>query len=55
MSRDTSYLLDMLVWARRVQSFNDGSFGHWDFLEISDPWDAANTIRAALSTNAASL
>lgn len=24
MPRDESYLLDMLLWARRVQSFNDG-------------------------------
>lgn len=25
---------------------NDGRFGRWDFIEISDPWDAQNTIRA---------
>jgi type III restriction enzyme len=23
---------------------NHGGFGRWDFLEISDPWDAKNTI-----------
>ena len=23
-----------------------GEFGRWDFLEISDPWDAENAIRA---------
>jgi type III restriction enzyme len=27
---------------------NHGGFGRWAFLEISDPWDAKNTIRAAL-------
>jgi hypothetical protein len=24
MPRDEAYLLDMLLWARRVRSFNDG-------------------------------
>ena len=28
---------------------NDGQYGRWDFVEISDPWDAKNTIRAMLS------
>ena len=27
---------------------NHGGYGRWDFIEISDPWDAKNTIRAAL-------
>jgi type III restriction enzyme len=27
---------------------NHGEFGRWAFLEISDPWDAENTIRAFL-------
>ena len=27
---------------------NHGGFGRWAFLEISDPWDAKNTIRAML-------
>jgi type III restriction enzyme len=27
---------------------NHGGFGRWSFLEISDPWDAMNTIRAYL-------
>jgi hypothetical protein len=27
---------------------NHGDFGRWAFLEISDPWDAKNTIRALL-------
>lgn len=34
------------LWVSAVN--NHGGFGRWDFLEISDPWDAANTIRAAL-------
>ena len=28
---------------------NHGGFGRWSFLEISDPWDAQNTIRAFLN------
>ena len=27
---------------------NHGGFGRWDFLEITDPWDAKNVIRNAL-------
>jgi len=27
---------------------NHGEFGRWAFLEISDPWDAKNTIRAMI-------
>jgi len=26
-----------------------GSLGRWAFIEITDPWDAKNIIRAALS------
>jgi len=29
---------------------NHGAYGRWAFLEISDPWDAKNTIRATLET-----
>lgn len=29
---------------------NHGGFGRWKFLEISDPWDAENTIRAAIQS-----
>jgi len=25
---------------------NHGGFGRWAFIEIVDPWDAKNTIRA---------
>jgi len=32
------------LWVPAVN--NDGRFGRWSFLEISDPWDAKNTIRA---------
>ena len=31
---------------------NHGGFGRWDFIEISDPWDAENTLRAHLATQA---
>ncbi len=34
------------LWIPAVN--NEGSFGRWAFLEISDPWDAKNTIRAFL-------
>jgi type III restriction enzyme len=34
------------LWVEAVN--NHGGFGRWGFIEISDPWDAANTIRAAL-------
>jgi type III restriction enzyme len=27
---------------------NDGRFGRWAFIEVTDPWDAKNTIRAAM-------
>jgi type III restriction enzyme len=29
---------------------NHGGYGRWDFIEISDPWDAKNAIRAGLET-----
>jgi type III restriction enzyme len=32
------------LWVPAVN--NHGSFGRWAFLEISDPWDAKNTVRA---------
>ncbi|MGO8685438.1 MAG: DEAD/DEAH box helicase family protein [Thermoleophilia bacterium] len=35
------------LWVPAVN--NDGRFGRWAFLEISDPWDAKHTIRAALA------
>jgi type III restriction enzyme len=31
-----------------------GGFGRWAFLEITDPWDAQNTIRALLAKGAKS-
>jgi type III restriction enzyme len=30
---------------------NHGGFGRWAFVEVTDPWDAPNTIRAALSAH----
>ena len=29
---------------------NHGGLGRWSFLEVSDPWDAANLIRAHVAT-----
>jgi type III restriction enzyme len=34
------------LWVPAIN--NHGGFGKWAFLEITDPWDAQNTIRAAL-------
>jgi type III restriction enzyme len=35
------------LWVPAIN--NHGGFGRWAFLEISDPWDAKNTIRAMLN------
>jgi type III restriction enzyme len=35
------------LWVPAIN--NDGGFGRWAFIEISDPWDAKNTIRAELA------
>jgi type III restriction enzyme len=35
------------LWVPAVN--NDGRFGRWAFLEISDPWDAKHTIRATIA------
>ncbi len=35
------------LWIPAVN--NHGGFGRWAFIEITDPWDAAHTIRAELS------
>jgi type III restriction enzyme len=32
------------LWVEAVN--NRGGFGRWGFIEISDPWDARNTILA---------
>ena len=29
---------------------NQGQFGRWDFLEVTDPEDAANLIRSSILT-----
>ena len=34
------------LWVPAIN--NHGGFGRWAFLEITDPWDAKNTIRAML-------
>ena len=34
------------LWVPAINAH--GGFGRWAFLEITDPWDAQNTIRAAL-------
>jgi len=38
------------LWVPAVN--NHGGYGRWAFLEISDPWDAQNLIRAFLDTMA---
>ncbi len=32
---------------------NHGAFGRWEFIEITDPWDAKNTIGAFLTSKEA--
>lgn len=34
------------LWVPAVN--NHGGYGRWDFIEIADPWDAKNLIRAQL-------
>jgi len=34
------------LWVPAVN--NHGGFGRWAFIEIKDPWDAKNLIRASL-------
>jgi type III restriction enzyme len=36
------------IWVPAVN--NHGGFGNWAFIEISDPWDGKNLIRATLET-----
>jgi type III restriction enzyme len=36
------------LWVPAVN--NHGGYGRWAYIEISDPWDAMNTIRAMLGT-----
>ena len=36
------------LWVPAVN--NNGAFGKWAFIEITDPWDSKNLIRAFLST-----
>ena len=40
------------LWVPAVN--NHGGFGRWAFIEITDPWNAQNTIRGFLSSEAAS-
>ena len=37
-----------ILWTPAVN--NHGGFGRWAFLEIADPWDAKNSIRASVSS-----
>jgi type III restriction enzyme len=37
------------LWVPAVN--NHGGFGRWLFIEIADPWDAENLIRASLMGN----
>ena len=34
------------LWVPAIS--NHGGFGRWAFIEVADPWDAKNTIRASL-------
>ena len=37
------------LWVLAIN--NHGGFGRWAFLEINDPWDAINTLRASVQHN----
>ena len=39
------------LWIPAVN--NHGGFGHWAFIEITDPWNAQNSIRSFLSAETA--
>jgi type III restriction enzyme len=39
------------LWIPAVN--NDGRFGRWAFVEVTDPWDAKNTVRATMRKQAA--
>lgn len=39
------------LWTPAIN--NVGGFGRWALIEISDPWDAKNSIRGHLSSGAA--
>ena len=41
------------LWVPAVN--NHGGFGRWAFVEVSDPWDAQRTIRAALNAATATV
>ena len=41
------------MWVPAVN--NDGRFGHWAFLEITDPWDAGNLILSHLRQGSGAL
>ena len=32
-----------------VPAVNNGGFGRWAFVEVTDPWDARQTIRGAVA------
>ncbi|MEO6697642.1 MAG: hypothetical protein ABIN45_06550 [Gammaproteobacteria bacterium] len=38
------------LWVPAID--NHGGFGRWAYIEVADPWDAKNTIRASLQQGA---
>ncbi len=46
--KDTKVSTARTLWVPAVN--NHGEFGRWAFVEISDPWDAQNTIRGMLKS-----
>jgi len=41
------------LWVPAID--NDGSFGRWAFVEVTDPWNAEPTIRAMVSRGSAKI
>lgn len=48
--KEAKVLTARTLWVPAVN--HHGGFGRWDFIEISDPWDAQNTIRGYLNATA---
>lgn len=48
--KEAKVLTARTLWVPAIN--NHGGFGRWDFIEITDPWDAETTIRAFLNAAA---
>jgi len=44
--KDAKVATARTLWVPAIN--NHGGFGRWALIEVTDPWDAKNTIRASL-------